>query len=793
MCAIRSGRGLALGVVLLLIGARATAGGQDVVPVDGSAGVDEAATRSSWRDISQQAGFAGAPAVAYNPSADEFLVVWSVGDIFGQRIDAKTGAEVGENDFRISEMLRGAYAPDVAFDTLANQYLVVWVGDDYPIWSARQVYGQLLTADGVEAGPEFLIAGGPPEPFTAPCGMRLPVTCYPSQFPVTAPAVTFNPESGEYLVVFHSSSPYPADFGVIETIGASRIGGSGAMLGGSGVTQLAGPCCAISSPAVAHTAKANQYLVVWTEGYQVATWRRPNVFGRRLDATATPLGAAFTISAMSESASRPAVAYNGRTDEFLVVWEGRHATLPLNASQIFGQRISSAGIPVGADDFRISNASSSYEGMLPDIACNEAMNEYLVVWRALRQTTIDLAGQRVDALGVQIGPNDFSISGPVFLAGERPAVVFDSTHRKYLAVGAETLGSQARWIFGRQFRAPPSFIVGLGQNGGGELQVWTQSPSGGAAPARIALPWPAYSQQNGELHPVHGDIDGDTLDELIVGLGSGGHGWIALFDDVEHGHALLGWIQVPWPWYNAASGAVWPAAGDLDGDGTDEIVAGLGPMGQGYLAIFDGAARGYALRTWRRADWPWYNAANGETHPAIVDVDGAGGSEIVIGFGAGGGGWLQVLGDAGTGFRHLRWLRIGWSLYAARSGETYPAGGNLDRDKPGEIVVGLGPGSDGWVEFFDDAQAGMRHKEWLQVSWPGYTLWNGESHPAVGDVDGDPALEIVLGLGVYPGRAGYFEVRDDDFTGYESLGWHNVAGPEPFARLGATYPAVPRR
>ena len=55
------------------------------------------------------------PAVAYNATDNEYLVVWAGDDdvgglvdgeyeIFGQRLDATTGAEVGSNDFRISDM-----------------------------------------------------------------------------------------------------------------------------------------------------------------------------------------------------------------------------------------------------------------------------------------------------------------------------------------------------------------------------------------------------------------------------------------------------------------------------------------------------------------------------------------------------------------------------------------------------------------------------------------------------------------------------------------------------------------
>jgi hypothetical protein len=87
------------------------------------------------------------PAVTHNPTEDEYLVIWSGDDdtaplvdgeyeIFGQRVDGATGAEVGDNDLRLSDM-----GPDgdagydaretaLAYNSTGNDYLVVWTGDD---------------------------------------------------------------------------------------------------------------------------------------------------------------------------------------------------------------------------------------------------------------------------------------------------------------------------------------------------------------------------------------------------------------------------------------------------------------------------------------------------------------------------------------------------------------------------------------------------------------------------------------------------------------------------------------
>ena len=87
------------------------------------------------------------PAVAYNSLDNEYLVVWEADDntaplvddefeIFGQRLDAATGAEVGANDFRLSDMGPDgsddfdAFGPAVGLQRSNNEYLVVWSGDD---------------------------------------------------------------------------------------------------------------------------------------------------------------------------------------------------------------------------------------------------------------------------------------------------------------------------------------------------------------------------------------------------------------------------------------------------------------------------------------------------------------------------------------------------------------------------------------------------------------------------------------------------------------------------------------
>ena len=115
------------------------------------------------------------PAVAYNPTNNEVLVVWEGDDdspllldeefeIFGQRLEADSGDEIGANDFRISSMgpletkiaMYEAVSPAVAYNPAAHQYLVVWSGDDNTpplVNDEYEIFGQLIDASsGAQVG-----------------------------------------------------------------------------------------------------------------------------------------------------------------------------------------------------------------------------------------------------------------------------------------------------------------------------------------------------------------------------------------------------------------------------------------------------------------------------------------------------------------------------------------------------------------------------------------------------------------------------------------------------------------
>ena len=412
------------------------------------------------------------PAVAYNSTDNEYLVVWSGDDstaplvdeefeIWGQRVNAATGAEIGA-DFRLSDMGPDgnanyeAYAPAVAYNSTDSQYLVVWVGDDdtAPLVNGEQeVFGQRVeAATGAEIGGDFRLSDVGPDGDT--------------HYEAVDPAVAYNSTDNQYLVVWSGDDDTaPLVNGEQEIFGQRVNGATGAEIGGDLRLSDMGPDGDVgyvaAGPAVTYNSMNNQYLVVWSGDDDTFPLVNDEfeVFGQRVEAaTGAEIGGDFRLSDMgpngntSYGAGGPAVAYNSTDNQYLVVWGGDDNTAPLvnDEFEAYGQRLNAAtGAEVGANDFRLSDmgpdGDPNYDASFLAVAYNSTANEYLVVWRGDDNTAplvndeYEVFGQRVDAAtGAQIGA-DFRLSdmGP---AGDPnydafdPTVAYNRTSNQYLVV-----------------------------------------------------------------------------------------------------------------------------------------------------------------------------------------------------------------------------------------------------------------------------------------------------------------------------------------------------------------------
>lgn len=178
-------------------------------------------------------------------------------------------------------------------------------------------------------------------------------------------------------------------------------------------------------------------------------------------------------------------------------------------------------------------------------------------------------------------------------------------------------------------------------------------------------------------------------------------------------------------WYSS------PAVADLDGNGTPEVV------GANYdVFALDGAAGAVVWLVPAGYDRSNPGATSvGRTWPGVViaDIDGDGRLDVIT---AHSGGWLSVYERDG-------YFKAGWPAQPATSELRGLSAFDLDGDGKIELICTMAQGSqtNAWVYGYNGA---------VRAGWPqltgsvGYAWGAYNANAAVGDLDGDPAGEIVV-------------------------------------------------
>ena len=383
------------------------------------------------------------PAVAYNSKDKLFLVVWEGEDdvlnkteIFGQLIDAVTGLEVGENDFKISsigpanETIYDSQTPAVAYNPDTNRFLVVWSADDNrdgAVNTEFDIFGQFVDAatGSLVGADDFRISDMGPR---GDDGFR-----------AIDPSVAYNNISKEFLVVWSGSGDRPGQNRLETEIFGQRLRGTdGAEIGEDDfrISDM-GPDNDLrfdaDFPDVAFNSTNNEYLVVWSGDddvspgiagdWEIFTQRISGSTGAELggnDVRISDMGpSGTTLYTAREGAS---VVYNSNANEYLVVWEGNDNLNGIpSESEIFVQRINAAnGSEIGPNDLRISTvgpeADNDYDAFRPDVAYDADANMYLVIWEGNEFGPspfgeFEIYGQLLASPSLaQVGPDDFRLS-----------------------------------------------------------------------------------------------------------------------------------------------------------------------------------------------------------------------------------------------------------------------------------------------------------------------------------------------------------------------------------------------
>jgi len=224
----------------------------------------------------------------------------------------------------------------------------------------------------------------------------------------------------------------------------------------------------------------------------------------------------------------------------------------------------------------------------------------------------------------------------------------------------------------------PDIIAGAGA-GSSEVRVFDGagvSPGGTAPP--LLRSFEAYPGFTGGVFVAAGDVNGDSILDIITAPGAGGGPHIKVFDG-STGATLHSFLADD-PQF---LGGVYVGAGDVDGDGFDDIITGAGPGAGPHVKIFNG--RDPSSQTGFFAFDPTFT---GGVRVGAGDVNGDGTPDIITGAGAGGGGHVRVF-DGRTHSALDSFFAFGPSF----TGGVYVAGGSA--------IVSTGEGMRGTVQIYD--------------------------------------------------------------------------------------------
>jgi hypothetical protein len=311
---------------------------------------------------------------------------------------------------------------------------------------------------------------------------------------------------------------------------------------------------------------------------------------------------------------------------------------------------------------------------------------------------------------VQFTVDGKAVGGPVTLNAAGQATFSIST----LSSGAHSVvasftSSSAAFLnsdntaspFTQNVGALSGHYVATGADVGGAPQVNVYDARSGVFIASF-LAFPASF--TGGVRVAVGDVNGDGVDDIIVGAGPGGLSQVNVYDGTNF--QLMRSFLV---WPSTFTGGVFVAAGDVNGDGLADIVVGadrgfssaIASQNTGSIPevkVFSGATSNALLLDF----FAFPLTFGGGVRVAAGDVNGDGKADVIVG--AGPGGLPQVSIFDGTSAQLLGTF---FAFGTKFSGGVYVSARDLNGDGKADVITGEGAGGSPLVNTFDGSTLAM--------------------------------------------------------------------------------------
>ncbi len=234
-------------------------------------------------------------------------------------------------------------------------------------------------------------------------------------------------------------------------------------------------------------------------------------------------------------------------------------------------------------------------------------------------------------------------------------------------------------------------VVAPGRGAPSIVQVYTSSASG------VIDQVDAYPGFNGGVYVAVGDVDGDGKAEVITSAGAGGGPHVRTFKLVGNPGSRS--LQGAPGFFGARSdftGGLTVASGDVNGDGIDEIVLGVVSNDQPVVYAWNYNPTTNTPTAHGNPFLAYVPQFIGGISVAAGDLDGDGKAEIVTGAGPGGGPHVRTFSGGGGGLPGSA-----YAYGADFAGGVNVAVGDVNGDGTNEIITAAGPGGGPHIRTFD--------------------------------------------------------------------------------------------
>jgi hypothetical protein len=290
--------------------------------------------------------------------------------------------------------------------------------------------------------------------------LKLAFAAYGTSVAMTnPPALAFDPQNNRYLLVYSAAVP-----GVVgSAIYGQLVNPDGTPFGVEFL--IADAPGSQNYPRVAYGNLNSGFLVVWQDGRNIPGEAGWDIYAQRVSLSGTPVGSEIAVSTHTRGQLNPDVAYDSRNQRFLVVWDDeRDYIISSPDIDIYGQLVNSDGTlfptPTGSE---LAIYSGIHTQINPAVAYDSLYSRFLV---AYDYGGLGVVTQMVNDDGSLYG-TPVTVSDPDDSDRENPAVANDSLNHRFLV-------SWNEWIMGT-----PSFFDIFGQlvGAGGQRYPSASTPN----------------------------------------------------------------------------------------------------------------------------------------------------------------------------------------------------------------------------------------------------------------------------------------------------------------------------